>query len=132
MVSQFVLLGDTMLKDVGGDYNICREKFQEKCSYDLMSAPVNNTLGSLTGQSFASWFEYFEYVFAEEERYYDKLLPYIQMLPLEVLRDFEIVLKPDILRGAVYTYMQNYSLKTSEMDFTNMSSFENLICQMQT
>lgn len=124
---QFVLLGDTMLRDIGGDPSISREKFQEKCSHDLMSAPANSTLGFLAQISFANWFEYFEYVFEQEERYYEKLLPYIQMLPLEVLRDFEIILKPDILRGAVFTYRQYYSSKMADVDYTNMSGFANLI-----
>lgn len=107
-LKQFVLLGDTIIRDIAGSPDANRSEFGRHCNYDLKSLPRNSSLESITGLHFADWFEYFDCIFENEEIHYNRLLPYMEMLPLEVLEDFELLLMPDHLRGAMSTYRQYY------------------------
>lgn len=126
-LKQFVLLGNTIIRDIAGSSDVNRNEFDQHCNYDLRSAPQNSSLEFMTGLHFADWFEYFDCIYENEEIHYNRLLPYMEMLPLEVLEDLELILMPDYLRGATSTYKQYYGQSIAGVQYRYMTPLADCI-----
>ena len=100
-LKQYRLLGEMMQIAVAGKSGVSHEEFKSQCTHDLMSLITNQSIALMAGRGFANWFEFFHYIFEQEEIYYGKLIPYFDSLPIEVFEDMEDLLMPDRLRGAV-------------------------------
>ena len=128
-LKQYMLLGDTILQEIAGSSNVSREEFQARCVQDCMSPVQSQRLLFVAGGGFPNWFQFFEFIFAQEEVYYTRLLPYLNMLPLEVLNDMESLLMPDGLRNAMGTYKTFYGNRSINVDYNHLTNLEHLIWQ---
>lgn len=125
-LKQYVLLGETILKDIAGKTDVTHEEFKEKCTYDFKS-PIYSLLLDEPFERHPNWFSYFDSVFAEQEICYSRLIPYMNMLPLEVVEDIELLLMPDELRNAISTYRNMYDVEGVDENFKKLTNLERII-----
>jgi len=131
-LKQYRLLGDIIQIAVAGKSDASREEFKSRCRQDLMSPITEQSVALMAGRGFANWFDFFNYIFEQEEIYYGKLIPYFDSLPIEVLEDMEDLLMPDRLRGAVLTYQSHYGTGFMGIDYNHLTNLEKIIWQDAT
>lgn len=131
-LKQYRLLGDMIQIAVAGKSGASHEEFKSRCTHDLMSPITNQSVALMAGRGFANWFDFFNYIFEQEEIYYGKLIPYFDSLPIEVLEDMEDLLMPDRLRGALITYQSHYGTGFMGIDYNHLTNLEKIIWQDAT
>jgi len=131
-LKQYRLLGDIIQIAVAGKSDASREEFKSRCRQDLMSPITEQSVALMAGRGFANWFDFFNYIFEQEEIYYGKLIPYFDSLPIEVLEDMEDLLMPDRLRGAILTYQSHYGTGFMGIDYNHLANLEKIIWQDAT
>ena len=131
-LKQYRLLGDIIQIAVAGKRGASREEFKSRCKHDLMSPITNQSVALMAWRGFANWFDFFNYIFEQEEIYYGKLIPYFDSLPIEVLEDMEDLLMPDRLRGAILTYQSHYGTGFMGIDYNHLANLEKIIWQDAT
>ena len=97
-----------------------------------MSPITEQSVALMAGRGFANWFDFFNYIFEQEEIYYGKLIPYFDSLPIEVLEEMEDLLMPDRLRGAILTYQSHYGTGFMGIDYNHLTNLEKIIWQDAT
>lgn len=131
-LKQYRLLGDIIQIAVAGKSGASHEEFKSRCTQDLISPITNQYVALMAGRGFANWFDFFNYIFEQEEIYYGKLIPYFGSLPIEVLEEMENLLMPDRLRGAVMTYQSHYGMRFMDIDYNHLTNLEKIIWQDAT
>lgn len=131
-LKQYRLLGDIIQIAVAGKSDASREEFKSRCRQDLMSPITEQSVALMAGRGFANWFDFFNYIFEQEEIYYGKLIPYFDSLPIEVLEEMEDLLMPDRLRGAILTYQSHYGTGFMGIDYNHLTNLEKIIWQDAT
>lgn len=126
-LKQFRLLGDTIRIAIAGKIDVNHGEFKSKCTYDFMSEVHNKSVIMITGRSFENWFDFFDYIFEQEEVYYRKLTPYFESMPIELIEDIEDLLMPDAFRGALLTYKSYYGSGLLNIDYEHLTNLEELV-----
>lgn len=131
-LKQYRLLGDIIQIAIAGKSGVNYEEFKSQCTHDLMSPITNQSVALMTGRAFANWFEFFNYIFEQEEICYGKLIPYFSSMPVGVLEDMEDLLLPDRLRGAILNYQSHYGTGFMGVDYNHLTNLERIIWQDAT
>lgn len=131
-LNQIVRHGEFVLNALSGDfskdvYENSKKRWKEITNKPLKPEDViviNNLF------EFQDWFEFFDYIFSEEDRYIGKLQRYTQYLPIELIIVFEKLESMDNLRIAVRQYKDYYSMEiVPDFKYDNMSGFDNVLLQ---
>lgn len=129
-LNQIVKHGEFMLNALSGDFSNDVYENSKKNWRQITNKPLKPKdpiiISNLFG--FQDWFEFFDYIFKEEDHYIGKLEKYTQYLPIEVIMVFDQLETMDSLRNAVSQYKENYGTEVvSGFKYDNMSGFENVL-----
>lgn len=129
-LNQIVKHGEFMLNALSGDFSKDVYENSRKNWTNISNKPLKPDGGIVISNifEFKDWFEFFEYIFREEDRYIGKLEKYTQYLPIEVIMVFDQLETMDGLRDAVRQYQENYGTEiVPGFKYDNMSGFENVL-----
>ena len=128
-LKQYRLLGDIIKIAITGKSGANRDEFKSNCTQDFKSPVTNKSVVMTTGRAFANWFDFFVYIFEQEDVYYSKLTPYFASMPVEIIENMENLLMPDGFRGAIVTYQSNYDSGLALVDYKHLTNLEHIIWQ---
>lgn len=131
-LNQIVRHGEFVLNALSGDFSKDVYENSKKRWKEITNKPLKPEDAIVINNlfEFQDWFEFFDYIFSEEDRYIGKLQRYTQYLPIELIVVFEKLESMDNLRIAVRQYKDYYGMEVvPDLKFDNMSGFENVLLQ---
>lgn len=129
-LNQIVKHGEFMLNALSGDFSTdVYEKYRENWT-NITNKPLKSDKAIIISNlfEFQDWFDFFDYIFEEEDYYIGKLEKYTQYLPVELIMVFDKLENMDSLRSAVRQYKENYGIEiVPGFKYDNMSGFEKVL-----
>lgn len=129
-LNQIVKNGEFMLNALSEDFSEDVYENSKKNWKQITDKPLKPEGPIIISKifEFKDWFEFFDYIFEEEDHYIGKLEKYTQYLPLEVIMVFDKLENMDSLRRAVKEYKENYGIEiVPGFKYDNMSGFSNVL-----
>lgn len=129
-LNQIVKNGEFMLNALSEDFSEDVYENSKKNWKQITDKPLKSERPIIISKifEFKDWFEFFDYIFEEEDHYIGKLEKYTQYLPLEVIMVFDKLENMDSLRRAVKEYKENYGIEiVPGFKYDNMSGFSNVL-----